>query len=102
MSTVSRSWLISFTIHLCLAVIIGGYLITQSQPFKDLTGVEIFQSANPPPKPQVRKTIIKFVQKSEEPIENTVIVEQIKAQPNCPSNFIFKFHRSAPTQNPIS
>ena len=81
MSTVSRSWFISFVVHLCLAGIIGGYLVTQSQPFKDLMGVEILQPANKPPKPQVRKPVIKPVQKPKAPIENTVIVEQVKVQP---------------------
>ena len=81
MSTVSRAWFISFAIHLGLASIIGGYLITQSQSFKDLISVEISQTANPPPKPQVRKPVIKLVQKPEVPIENTVIVEPVKVQP---------------------
>ena len=81
MSTVSRSWFTSLAIHLCLAGIIGGYLVTQSQPFKDLMGVEILQPANKPPKPQVRKPVIKPVQKPKAPIENTVIVEQVRVQP---------------------
>ena len=81
MSTVSRSWFISFAVHLCLAGVIGGYLVTQSQPFKDLMGFEILQPANKPPKPQVRKPVIKLVQKPKAPIENTVIVEQVKVQP---------------------
>ena len=80
MSTVSRSWFISITIHLCLAGVIGVYLVTQSQSFKDLMGVEIFQPANPPPKPQVRKPVIKPVQKPEVPIKNTVVVEPAKVQ----------------------
>ena len=80
MSTVSRSWFISLTVHLCLAGIIGGYLVTQSQPFKDLMGMEIFQPANPPPKPQVRRPVIKPVQKPEVPTTNTVIVELAKIQ----------------------
>ena len=80
MSTVSRSWFISLAIHLCLAAIIGGYLITQSQPFKDLMGMEILQSADPPPKPQVRRPVIKPVQKPEVPIKNTVVVEPAKIQ----------------------
>ena len=80
MSTVSRSWFISFVIHLCLAGIIGGYLVTQSQPFKDLMGMEILQPANPPPKPQVRRPVIKPVQKPEVPIKNTVVIEPAKIQ----------------------
>ena len=83
MSTVSRSWFISFAIHLCLAGVIGGYLVTQSQPFKDLMGVEILQPAKTPPKPQVRKPVIKPAQKPEAPIENTVIVELVKIQPRA-------------------
>ena len=81
MSTLSRAWSISFAIHLGLAGIVGGYLVTQSQPFKDLTGVEISQPANPPFKPQVRKPVIKPVQKPEAPIKNTVVVESAKIQP---------------------
>ena len=81
MSAVSRSWFISLAVHLCLAAIIGVYLVTQSQSFKDLMGVEIFEPVNPPPKPQVRRPVIKPVQRPEPPVENTVIVEQIKVQP---------------------
>ena len=81
MSTLSRAWSFSFAIHLGLAGIIGGYLVTQSQPFKDLTGVEIAQTANPSPKPQVRKPVIKPVQKPEVPIKNTVVVESAIIQP---------------------
>ncbi len=80
MSTVSRSWFISFAVHLCLAGIIGGYLVTRSQSFKDLMGVEIFQPANKPPRPQVRKPVIKPVPKPEAPIENAVMVEPVKTQ----------------------
>ncbi len=83
MSTASRSWFISIAIHLCLVGIIGGYLVTQSQPFKDLMGVEILQPAKTPPKPQVRKPVIKPVQKPEAPIENTVVVELVKIQPRA-------------------
>ena len=80
MSTVSRSWFISLTVHLGLAGIIAGYLVTQSQSFKDLMGVEIFQPANPPPKPQVRKPVIKPVQRPDVPVKNAVVVEPVKVQ----------------------
>ena len=83
MSTVSRSWFTSIVVHLCLAGIIGVYLVTQSQSFKDLMGVEILQPADSPPKPQVWKPVIKLVQKPKTPIENTVIVEQVKVQPRA-------------------
>ncbi len=80
MSTVSRYWFVSLAIHLCLAVIIGIYLVTQSQPFKDLMGMEILQPANPPPKPRVRKPVIKPVQKPAVPTQSTVVVEPTKIQ----------------------
>ena len=80
MSTVSRSWFISFAIHLCLAAIIGGYLVTRTQSFKDLMGVEVLQSAKPPAKPQVRRPVIKPIQKPEVPVRNTVAVEPVKIQ----------------------
>ena len=80
MSTISHPWAVSFAIHLGLAGIIGGYLLTQPQSFKDLGGTEISQTVNTPPKPQVRKPAIKLVQKPEVPIENTVVVEPVKVQ----------------------
>ena len=79
-STVSRFWSISFAIHLGLASVIGGYLITQTQSSKALTGVEVLQTADAPPKPQVRSPVSQLVQKPEVPIENTVIVEPVKVQ----------------------
>ena len=84
MSTLSRAWSISFAIHLGFASVIGsvigGYLVTQNQSFKELTGVEIPQTVNTPPKPQVQKPVIKLVQKPEVPIESTVTVEPVKVQ----------------------
>ena len=80
MSTISHPWSISFAIHFGLASIIGGYLVTQTQSFEDLTATEISQTANTPPKPQVRKPAIKLVQKPEVSIENTAIVEPVKVQ----------------------
>ena len=38
MSTVSHPWSVSFVIHLGLASLIGGYLVTQTQSFEDLIG----------------------------------------------------------------
>ena len=81
MSAISRSWFISVAIHLCAAAIIGAYLVTQTQSFKDLMGVEVLQSAKMPPKPQVRRPVIKPVQKPEVPIRNTVVVAPVKIQP---------------------
>ena len=80
MSTVSHPWAISFAVHLGLAGVIGGYLVTQTQSFKDLGGTEISQTVNTPPKPQVQKPAIKLVQKPEVSIENTVSVEPVKVQ----------------------
>ena len=80
MSALSRAWSISFAIHLGLASVIGGYLVTQSQSFKELASVEIPQTVNTPPKPQVQKPVIKPVQKPGVPTESTVIVEPVKVQ----------------------
>ena len=80
MSTVSHPWSVSFVIHLGLASLIGGYLVTQTQSFEDLIGVEISQTANMPPKPQVRKPAIKLAQKPEVSMESTIIVEPVKVQ----------------------
>ena len=79
-STVSRFWSISFAIHLGLASVIGGYLVTQTESSKALTGVEISQTVDASPKPQVRRPVNQPAQKPEVPIENTVIVEPVKVQ----------------------
>ena len=56
----SGALMTSMIVHGVAFVIAGIYLVTQTQQFKDLVGAEVLQ-AKEPPKPQVRKPVIKPV-----------------------------------------
>jgi hypothetical protein len=76
----SSAFTVSLIIHGVLAFVVSAYLVTQTQQFKDLVGAEVLQ-AKEPPKPQVRKPVIKPLIKPTVPTESTVIVEQVAVQP---------------------
>jgi hypothetical protein len=76
----SSAFMVSLVIHIAIAFIVSAYLVTQTQQFKDLVGAEVLQ-AKEPPKPQVRKPVIKPLIKPTAPTESTVIVEQVAVQP---------------------
>ena len=69
----------SLVIHGGLAIIIAVLLVTQTHQFKDLLGVEVYQS-KVPPKPQVRKPVFKPIPKPSVLTENTVAVEPVQVQ----------------------
>ena len=71
---------ISVALHGLAALVLGVYLVTQTEAFKDLIGAEVVQ-VKEPPKPKVRKPIIKPVIKPSIPTTNTVVVEQVQVQP---------------------
>ena len=74
----------SVLIHLVAAIIVAVLLVTQTQEFRDLVGVEVLQAVEPP-KPQVRKPIIKPVVRPNTPAPHAVAVQQIQAQPRITS-----------------
>jgi hypothetical protein len=69
----------SLMIHLVAASIVAVYLVTQAQQFQDLVGLEMLQPQEPP-KPQVRKPIIKPVVRPEVPLTNAIAIEQVQPQ----------------------
>ena len=75
----SGAFMTSVIFHVAIAVIAGAYLVTQTQQFKDLVGAEVLQPKEPP-KPKVRKPIVKQIIKPSVPTENTVVV-QVDVQP---------------------
>ena len=75
----SSAFMTSVIFHVAIAVIAGAYLVTQTQQFKDLVGAEVLQPKEPP-KPKVRKPIVKQIIKPSVPTENTVVV-QVDVQP---------------------
>ena len=82
----SGALMTSLVLHLVLALIAGLYFVTQTQTFKDLVGVETLEPPDPP-KPKVRKPIVKKVLKPIVPVESTVVVEQVQVQPRLTTAF---------------
>ena len=69
----------SLILHGVAFFIAGVYLVTQTQQFKAFVGTDILQ-AKEPPKPQVRKPVIKTI-KPTVPTTSTVIVDQVQVEP---------------------
>ena len=74
----------SLIVHISIAFIVSVILVTQTQQFKDLVGAEVL-AAKDPPKPKVRRLIIKPVQKPKVLVTNPVVVEQVQVQPRATS-----------------
>ena len=74
----SGALMTSLIVHGVAFVIAGIYLVTQTQQFKTFIGAEVLQ-AKEPPKPQVRKPVIKQI-KPTVPTTNTVVVEQVQVK----------------------
>ena len=91
---VSGALMTSVALHLVVAIITGIYLIAQTPRFQELIGVEMLQLKEPPG-PKVRKPIIKSAIKPTVPTQDTIVVEQIQAQPRVIEAFVEK-HISQP------
>ena len=75
----SRALMTSIILHGVAVLIIGLYLVTQTPQFKDLVGAQVLVSPEPP-KPKVRKQVIKPM-KPATLTDNTLVVEQVQVQP---------------------
>ena len=75
----SRALMTSIILHGVAVLILGVYLVTQTPQFKDLVGAQVLESPEPP-KPQVRKQVLKKI-KPAVPMDNTVVVNQVQVQP---------------------
>jgi hypothetical protein len=76
----SGALMTSLVIHGIIVFVAGLYFVSQTQQFKDLVGAEVLK-AKDPPKPRVRKPVVKPIIKPTVPTENTVIVEPVQVQP---------------------
>jgi hypothetical protein len=76
----SGAFMTSLIVHGVIIVIAGLILVSQTQQFKELVGAEILEEKDPP-KPQVRKPVVKPVIRPTVPTENTVVVEPVEVQP---------------------
>ena len=90
----SGALMTSVALHLAIAIVTGIYLITQTPRFQEFIGVEMLQ-LKVPPGPKVRKPIIKSAIKPTVPTQNTIVVEQIQAQPRVMDALVEK-HISQP------
>ena len=90
----SGALMTSVALHLVIAIVTGIYLITQTPRFQEFIGVEMLQ-LKVPPGPKVRKPVIKSAIKPTVPTQNTIVVEQIQAQPRVMDALVEK-HISQP------
>lgn len=82
----SAALMIALVIHGVFILIAGLYFVTQTQTFKDLVGIETFEPPDPP-KPKVRKPIVKQITKPIVPVESTVVTEPVQVQPRLTTAF---------------
>jgi len=85
----SGAFLTSLIIHLIIGFIVAVLLVSQTQQFKDLVGADVL-SVKDPPKPKVRKPIIKPIQKPMVPTNNTVAIEQVQPQPRAMNHVVVR------------
>ena len=62
----------SLVLHVVIALVTGLYLLAQTEQFKDLMGIEILHSEEPP-KPKVGKFVVKPIAKPTVPTQKTVV-----------------------------
>ena len=67
----SGALMTSLVLHIIIALVAGLYLLTQTEQFKDLMGIEILHSKEPP-KPKVGKFVVKPIIKPTVPRQKTV------------------------------
>lgn len=82
----SYAFMIALVFHTVIAFLIGMYFLTQTAQFKDLIGVEVLQSKEPP-KPKVGRSVVKPPIKPTVPTRKTV-GGQIQVQPHVNTVFL--------------
>ena len=82
----SGALLTSLGLHLVLAFVAGLYLIAQTPHFQEFIGVEVLKQ-QAPPKPTVRKLIVRSFTKPTVPTQNTIVVEQVPVKPRVTTVF---------------
>ena len=80
LKTTSQSCIVSLIIHGIVGLVVSIYLIAQTQPFQDFIDASILKPPDPP-KPIVRKPIVKPVIKPAVPTQPAVLVEQTQSTP---------------------
>ncbi len=99
MKITSQSLIVSLIVHGLIILIAGVYLVTHTKPFQDLIDATILKTPEPP-KPKVRKPMIKPVTKPIVPTQSTITVKQIQPQPRAVTSVRFRTD-SMTTENVI-
>ena len=82
----SRALITSLVLHLIIAFVAGIYLVTQTERFKDLIGIEVLQPEEPP-KPMIGRSLVKPADKPTVPTRN-IVIEQIQVPPRLDTVFL--------------
>ena len=96
-STTSQSFIVSLLIHGLIAFVLGVFLITQTRAFRDLIDASILQPAEPP-KPMIRKPMIKPAAKPVVPVQSITVADQIQPTPRVATSVSHEFSRVADEQ----
>ena len=90
--TTSQSFIVSLLFHALIAFILGVFLITQTRAFRDLIDANILQPAEPP-KPMIRKPMIKPAAKPIVPVQSITVVDQIQSTPRVTTSVSYENSR---------
>ncbi len=82
----SGALMTSVVVHLVIILLAGVYFVAQTEKFKDLVGIQ-FSKPPTPPKPKVRKPIVKQYTKPIVPNQITHVTEQVQVQPRLTTAF---------------
>lgn len=77
----SSALLTSIAIHTLIVLIAALYFVTHTQTFKNIIGVDLLNTPEPPKPPQVREQIIKPVHKSTAIVKKMFVADPIETQP---------------------
>ena len=83
----SGALMTSLILHLVIAFVAGIYLVAQTERFKDLIGIEVFQPKKAP-KPKVGISFVRPAVKPTVSIQKNTVIEQIQVQPRMETTFI--------------
>ncbi len=82
----SGALMTSVIVHLIIILLVGVYFVTQTEKFQDVVGLQ-FSKPTKPPKPKVRKPIVKKFTRPIVQTDQTVVVEQVQVQPRVTTAF---------------
>ncbi|MDE0466061.1 MAG: DUF4159 domain-containing protein [Candidatus Poribacteria bacterium] len=85
MKRTSGALMTSVVLHLVIAFVTGIYLVTQTERFKDLIGIEVLQPEEAP-KPMIGRSLVKPAVKPTVPTRK-IVIEQIQVPPRLDTVF---------------